>query len=175
MNHKRPGRQGFSHQSFVKVAAVAAVFAASIIAAPAADAVTGLQVQSLSDTLTPTNLASTLVGSGVTISNACNTPAQTARRALHRWWNRRRIDHRLRSRRHLQLWVRWPTSWARTRTPIRPWTTGNRATPISTDSWGQTTQDTAARSFNFTADASSVSFRYVFASEEYNEYVDSKL
>ena len=36
---------------------------------------------------------------------------------------------------------------------------------------GQITRDAAVLSFDFTPDASSISFRYVFSSEEYNEFV----
>ena len=172
MNRKRPGRQGFSHQSFVKVAAVAAVFAASIIAAPAADAVTGLQVQSLSDTLTPNNLASTLVGSGVTISNVqyagANGAAGTFTGGGTGDGSIIGFDQGVILSSGSVANVVGPNQHDNTTT--------NNGQPGDADLnglVGQTTQDAAVLSFNFTADASSVSFRYVFASEEYNEYVGS--
>ena len=40
---------------------------------------------------------------------------------------------------------------------------------------GQSSEDAAVLSFDFVPDASSVSFKYVFSSEEYNEYVEQRI
>src|SRR6266446_4099766 len=71
MIRKDPGRS-LAHP-FMRLMTVSAVLMASVVAAPAANATDALVTQSLSGALTATDLANTLVGSGVTVSNVVYT------------------------------------------------------------------------------------------------------
>lgn len=173
MTRKRPGRPGSTHRSFVKVAAVAAVFAASVVAAPAAGATTGLATQSLSDSLTPTILATTLVGTGVTISNVQYTGANGAAGTFSGGGtgdgSTIGFDQGVVLSSGSIANVVGPNSHSAVTTQ------NGQPGDAALDGLltNQSTQDAAALSFDFTANASSISFRYVFASDEYNEYVNS--
>jgi hypothetical protein len=173
MTRKHPGQPGSAHRSFVKVAAVAAVFVASVVAAPAADAVTGLQVQSLSNTLTPTDLASMLGGLGVTISNVQYTGADGAAGTFSGGGTGDGsiigFDQGVVLSSGSVSDVVGPNQYGNTTTNNeQPGDAGLDGLLV-----GQSSQDAAVLSFDFVANASSISFRYVFASEEYNEYVNS--
>jgi hypothetical protein len=173
MIRKHPGRSGAAHRSFVKVAAVAAVFVASVVAVPAAGAATGLVTQSLSGTLTATDLANTLVGSGVTVSNVVYTGADGAAGTFSGGGTG---DGSIIG--FDQGVVLSSGSIANVVGPnVANNKTTNNGQPGDSDLngllVGQSTQDAAVLSFDFVANASSISFRYVFASEEYNEYVNS--
>ena len=174
MTRKRPGRPGSTRRSFLKVAAVAAVFAASVVAAPAAGATTGLATQSLSGTLTATDLANTLVGSGVTVSNVVYTGASGAAGTFSGGGTG---DGSI-----IGFDQGVILSSGSISNVVGPNQFDNKTTangqPGDADLTGllpagQSTQDAAVLSFNFVANASSISFRYVFASDEYNEFVNS--
>lgn len=173
MIRKHPGF-GSAHPSFVKVAAVAAVFVSSVVAAPAAHATDPLVTQDLT-TLTAPDLANMLVGSGVTsISNVSYTGANNAAGEFSGGGTG--------SGATIGFDQGVVLSTGSVSNVVGP----NQSDSITTNNAGsgdadlegllsgQTTQDAAALSFNFVANASSISFQYVFASDEYNEYANTQ-
>lgn len=164
-----------AHDSLLRVTAVAAVLAASVSVAPAANAVTGLHTQSLSESLTPTDLAAALVGTGVTISNVQYTGADVAAGTFS--------GGGIGDGAIVGFDQGVVLSSGGVSNVVGP-NTSDGITVANGQSGdpdlngllpaGQSTQDAAVLTFSFVADASSISFRYVFASEEYNEYVDSQ-
>jgi hypothetical protein len=173
MTRKLSGQPGSRRPSFVKVLAVAAVFAASIVAAPAANATGGLTTQDLTGTITAADLANTLVGSGVTVSNVAYTGANNAAGTFSGGGTGDGsiigFDRGVILSSGSIANVVGPNQFNNV-------TTAN-GQPGDTDLNGllssESTQDAAVLSFNFVANASSISFRYVFASDEYNEYANS--
>lgn len=148
-----------------------AVLTGMLIGAPAASA--AVTTQSLGD-LTPTQLAGALVGSGVTVSNAQFTGANVAGGTFSGGGTGAGaiigFDQGVILSSGAIASVPGPNSSDST-------STGNgQAGDADLDALlpvGQTSQDAAVLTFDFTADASSVSFQYVFSSEEYNEFVGS--
>jgi len=154
------------------MATVAAVIVALALAPPAA-ASSGLVVQSLSETLTPTDLANALVGPGVAVSNVQFTGAEGAAGTFTGGGTG--DGSVIGFDQGIVLGTGSVTSVVGPN--INDGVTTENGTPGDADLdgllVGQSTQDTAVLSFDFVADASSISFRYVFASDEYNEYVNS--
>ncbi len=147
------------------------LLAGMVIAAPAANA--AVLTQSLGPDLTPAQLAGALVGTGVTVSNAAVHGREHRRRDVLRRRDGSGRDHRVR-----------PGSRSSARAPIANVPGPNNADNATTNNGqpgdaslnallpvGQTTKDAAVLTFDFVPDASSVSFKYVFSSEEYNEFV----
>lgn len=173
MTRKHPGRPGSRRHSFVKVAAVAAAFAASFVVAPGANADTGaLLTTPLSGALTPTNLANRLVGSGVTVSNVVYTGANGAAGTFSGGGTG---DGSIIG--FDQGVVLSSGSISNVVGPnTHPGITTANGQPGDLDLNGLlpsgSTQDASVLSFDFLANASSISFRYVFASDEYNEFVN---
>ncbi len=148
-----------------------AVLTSMLIGAPAASA--EVMTQNL-DVLTPAQLASALVGPGVTVSGAAFTGAPVAAGTFSGGGTGAGatigfVGGVILSSGDIAS-VPGPNDADGT-------TAANgQAGDADLDSLlpaGQTSQDAAVLTFNFTADASSVSFQYVFSSEEYNEFVGS--
>lgn len=173
---RRPSIPAHGHTLLLRVAAIAATLVASAIVAPAANAVTGLHTQSLSETLTPTDLATTLVGTGVTISNVQYTGANVAAGTFSGGGTG---DGSI-----VGFDQGVVLSSGAVSNVVGPNTsdgiTVENGQPGDADLNGllpveQSTQDAAVLTFDFVAEgASSVSFRYVFASDEYNEFVGTQ-
>ncbi|MGZ5297144.1 MAG: choice-of-anchor L domain-containing protein [Actinomycetota bacterium] len=149
-----------------------AVLTGMLIGAPAASA--AVLTQSLSTDLTPGQLASALVGPGVSVSNAQFTGADLAAGTFSGGGTGAGatigFDQGLILSSGAIASVPGPNSSDST-------SSGNgQAGDTALDTLlpvGQTSQDAAVLTFDFTAEASSVSFQYVFSSEEYNEFVGS--
>lgn len=151
--------------------ATTAVLAGMLIGAPAASAAVMTQSLGVGD-LTADQLASELVGPGVTVSNAQFTGADTAAGTFSGGGTGPGatigFDEGVILSSGAIASVPGPNDADDT-------TAANgQAGDADLDSLlpvGQTSQDAAVLTFKFTADASSVSFQYVFSSEEYNEFV----
>jgi hypothetical protein len=149
-----------------------AVLTGMLVGAPAASA--AVMTQSLGPDLTAADLASALVGSGVTVSNAQFTGADVAGGTFSGGGTGPGatigFDQGVILSSGAIANVPGPNTSDST-------STGNEQ-PGDADldallPEGQTSQDAAVLTFDFVPDASSVSFRYVFSSEEYNEFVGS--
>lgn len=158
-------------RSVLTMLVTTAVLTGMLIGAPAASA--AVTTQSLGD-LTPAQLASALVGSGVTVSNAQFTGADAAAGTFSGGGTGPGatigFDQGVILSSGAIASVPGPNSSDST-------STGNgQAGDASLNALlpvGQTSQDAAVLTFEFVPDASSVSFKYVFSSEEYNEFVGS--
>ena len=153
------------------IVATTAILTGMLIAAPAASA--AVLTQSLGVDLTATQLAGALVGSGVTVSNAVFTGANTAGGTFSGGGTGAGaiigFDQGV------------ILSSGAIGNVVGPNVTDNDASTnngqlgdTSLDALlpaGQSSQDAAVLTFNFVPDASSVSFKYVFSSDEYNEFV----
>jgi hypothetical protein len=146
-----------------------AVLTGMLIGAPPASAAVVTQ-----SGLTPIQLASALVGSGVTVSNAQFAGANVASGTFAGGGTGAGAiigfdQGVILSTGAIANVVGPNTSDSITTVNGQPGDAGLDALlPV-----GQTSQDAAVLTFDFTADASSVSFQYVFSSEEYNEFVGS--
>lgn len=149
-----------------------AVLTGMLIGAPAARA--AVMTQSLSSGLTPAQLATALVGSGVTVSNAQFTGADAAGGTFSGGGTGPEaaigFDQGVILSSGAIATVPGPNNSDGATTANGQSGDADLDTLLPS---GQASQDAAALTFDFTADASSVSFRYVFSSEEYNEYVGS--
>jgi hypothetical protein len=170
MIRKHP-RRGSAHP-FLKVMAAAVVLAASVVTAPAANATDPLVTQDLT-TLTATHLADMLGGLGVTVSNVVYTGAPNAAGAFSGGGTGNGaiigFDQGI------------VLSTGSVSNVVGPNLVGD-VTTVNEQAGDSdldgllpsgSTQDAAVLSFDFVANASSVSFRYVFASDEYNEFVNA--
>ena len=157
------------------IMATTAILTGMLIAAPAASA--AVLTQSLGPDLTATQLATALVGSGVTVSNAVFTGALAAGGTFSGGGTGAGgiigFDQGV------------VLSTGLIGNVVGPNVTDNDASTnngqpgdpfldqILSDipPGDQTTQDASVLTFNFVPDASVISFKYVFSSDEYNEYV----
>jgi hypothetical protein len=151
-----------------------AVLAAMAIGAPAASAA-GLTTHSLGVDLTAADLAGALVGSGVTVSNAQFTGANVAGGTFSGGGTG--ADAIIGFDQGVILSTGLIESVVGPNTSDSTSTGNGQPGDVDLDALlpaGQDTFDAAVLTFDFVPDASSVSFRYVFSSEEYNEYVGSE-
>jgi hypothetical protein len=128
----------------------------------------GLATQDLAGGLTPSDLANKLVGSGVTVSNATYTGANTAGGTFSGGTEILDFEDGV------------ILSSGNVATVVGP----NQFDSVTTSHGGPGdadldalvnggTQDAAVLEFDFVPDADKIFFSYVFASDEYNEYVNS--
>jgi fibronectin type III domain protein len=148
----------------------AAILTGMLIAAPVASA--AVLTQSLGPDLTATQLAGALVGTGVTVSNAVFSGANTAGGTFSGGGTGGGaivgFDQGVILSTGAIASVPGPNNADNATTDnVQP----GDASLDSLLPVGQASQDAAVLTFNFVPDASSVSFRYVFSSEEYNEFV----
>ena len=152
--------------------ATMAVLTGMLIAAPAANA--AVITQDMGSGLTAAQLASALVGAGVTVSNAQFTGADAAGGTFSGGGTG--LGAIIGFEQGVLLSsgdiadVVGPNAYDNTQTSNL---TAGDADLDALLPAGQASQDAASLTFDFVPDASSVSFRYVFSSEEYNEYVNS--
>jgi hypothetical protein len=152
--------------------ATLAILASMLITAPAASA--AVITTPLGGAVTPAALASALVGTGVTVSNAQFAGANVAGGTFAGGGTGPSgivgfEQGVILSSGAIANVVGPNNSDSATTSNGQPGDASlNVLLPV-----GQTTQDAAVLTFDFEPDASSVSFRYVFSSEEYNEYVGS--
>jgi hypothetical protein len=146
------------------------VLTGMLIGAPAANA--AVLTQSLGVDLTPTQLASALVGSGVTVSNAQFTGADVAGGTFSGGGTGAGAT--------IGFDAGVILSSGAIASVVGPNTVDNVTTingqlgDASLDALlpaGQSSEDAAVLTFDFVPDASCVSFKYVFSSDEYNEFV----
>lgn len=130
--------------------------------------VTGLNVSDLSGSLTPTDLASTVVGKGVTISNVSYIGSQIAAGTFVGGGEIIGFDSGI------------VLSSGAVASVVGPNGSNSMSTAhgLGGDSSldllsGHTTYDAAILEFDFVPDKDHVTFQFVFASEEYNEYANS--
>jgi hypothetical protein len=154
------------------VLVTSAMLTGMLIGAPAASA--AVLTHSLGGDLTPAQVAEALVGSGVTVSNAQFTGADVAAGTFSGGGTGPGaiigFDQGVILSSGAIASVPGPNSSDSTSTGNGQAGDGDLDALLPV---GQTSQDAAVLTFDFTPDASSVSFRYVFSSEEYNEYVNS--
>ncbi len=141
----------------------------AIGALPAASASAQLTTESLSATLTAQDLANSLVGSGVTVSNVTYTGADVAAGTFAGGGGGIiGFDSGI---------ILSSGDIANILGPnVADDITGANATPGDTDLdsiASFSTQDAAVLEFDFVPSASTVTFSYVFASDEYNDFVNS--
>jgi hypothetical protein len=149
-----------------------AVLAGMLFTAPGASA--AVTTHSLGVDLTAADLASALVGSGVTVSNAQFTGANTAGGTFAGGGTG--PDATIGFDQGVILSSGAIASVPGPNGSDSTTTTNGQSGDADLDALlpsGQSSQDAAVLTFDFMADASSVSFQYVFSSEEYNEYVGS--
>lgn len=139
--------------------------AATVAAAPSALAVTGTSDLT---TLTPAQLASELVGAGVSISNVTYTGHPTAGGTFSGGAGSVGFDTGV------------ILATGSVANAVGPNTVDSKTTSFGTPGdadltalAGVTTRDAAVLEFDFVPNSSTVFFQYVFASEEYNEFVNS--
>ena len=150
-----------------------AVLVGMLIAAPAASA--AVMTHGLGVDLTAADLASALVGPGVSVSNAQFTGANPAGGTFSGGGTG--PDATIGFDQGVILSSGAIGSVPGPNNSDAATTANGQPGDADLDSLlpsGQSSQDAAVLTFDFTADASSVSFRYVFSSEEYNEYVGSE-
>lgn len=149
-----------------------AVLAGMLIGAPAASA--AVLTQSLSGDLTPLQLAGALVGTGVTVSNAQYVGANGAAGTFSGGGTGAGaiigFDQGVILSSGAIASVVGPNTLDNATTQNDA---GGDADLDALLPVGQLSEDAAVLTFDFVPDASSVSFKYVFSSEEYNEYVGS--
>ena len=150
--------------------ATLAVLAGMLVTAPAANA--AILTQSLGPDLTPAQLAGALVGTGVTVSNAQFTGANIAGGTFSGGGTGAGAiigfeQGAVLSSGAIANVVGPNNADNATTSNGQPGDASlNALLPV-----GQSTNDAASLTFDFVPDASSVTFRYVFSSEEYNEFV----
>lgn len=131
----------------------------------------GLSTQDLTQGVTPAQMAQTLAGAGVTVSNVVYTGADSAAGVFSGGTDILGFESGI------------ILSSGIIRNVIGPNSTGDitsdNLTPgdagldeLTGD--GNATQDAAILSFDFVPDGDSVKFQYVFASDEYNEFVNTE-
>jgi Fibronectin type III domain len=148
----------------------AAILAGMLIAAPAASA--AVLTQSLGVDLTATQLAGALVGSGVSVSNAVFTGADAAAGTFSGGGTG--AGSTIGFDQGVVLSTGAIASVPGPNDQDNATTNNGQGGDSDLDALlpiGQASQDASVLTFNFVPDASSVSFRYVFSSEEYNEFV----
>jgi Fibronectin type III domain len=154
------------------VVALMVIATLAVGAGPASATPGDLSTQSLSATLTPTQLAQDLAGEGVTVSNVSYTGANVAAGRFQD------------SGSAPDLIVGFDGGVILSSGSIASVVGPNASDSITTVNEypgdadlegllpaGQFTFDATVLSFDFVPDADAISFRYVFASDEYNEYV----
>jgi len=128
----------------------------------------GLHTEDLTGALTPDDLAQTLVGAGVTVSGATYTGADVASGLFTGGTGIVGFEEGLLLTSGNAANVIGPN--------VQDGITGDNAAPGDADLDAlipQDTNDASVLEFEFTADADTVYFEYVFASDEYNEYVNT--
>ncbi len=144
------------------VVAFAAISSGTAMASP------GFVTEDLSGALTPDDLANTLVGAGVSISNVTYAGADVAAGKFSGGTGIIDYDAGVILSSGNIVNVVGPN--------VEDGKTGVNGTPGDADLdalSGFTTFDAAVLEFDFVPDADTVYFQYVFASDEYNEYVNS--
>ena len=133
--------------------------------------VTGLSTQDLTQGVTATQLAQTLAGAGVTVSNVTYTGADSAAGTFSGGTGIVGFESGIILSSGIIRNVIGPnTTGDITATNLTPGDTGlNRLTGD-----GNLTEDAAILSFDFVPNGDSVKFEYVFASDEYNEFVNTE-
>lgn len=153
--------------------AIVSALLAVTLAAPAAQATPGLVTTDLNGGVTAADLAATLVGPGVSVSNVQYVGASDAAGTFSGGGTGAGaiigFDQGVILSSGSIAKVVGPNQFGNV--------TADNGQPGDADLEGllsgQTTYDAAALSFDFVPDATSISFRYVFASDEYNEYANS--
>ncbi|MFL6238767.1 MAG: choice-of-anchor L domain-containing protein [Actinomycetes bacterium] len=129
-----------------------------------------IQVSDLTSGVTAQDLANALVGSGVTVSNVTYSGADGAAGSYTATGTQVGFPSGVVLSSGAAVDIEGPNVSSNTTTG---WgTPGNPDLDPLTN--GFTTQDAATLSFDFVPTAGTVSFQYVFGSEEYNEYVNSE-
>jgi len=147
-----------------------AVLTGMLIGAPAANA--AVLTQDLGPGLTPTQLAAALVGTGVTVSNAQFTGVNGAGGTFSGGGTGAGATIGFDTGVILSSGAIGSVPGPNTVDNIT--TVNGQPGDASLDSLlpaGESSEDAAVLTFDFVPDASSVSFKYVFSSDEYNEFV----
>ena len=150
--------------------ATLAVLAGMLVTAPAANA--AILTQSLGPDLTPAQLAGALVGTGVTVSNAQFTGANIAGGTFSGGGTG--AGAIIGFEQGVVLSSGAIASVVGPNNADNATTSNGQPGDASLNALlpvGQSTNDAASLTFDFVPDASSVTFKYVFSSEEYNEFV----
>lgn len=132
----------------------------------AAPGIGGLATQDLTGTLTPQDLVYTLVGPGITVSNVTYTGAKVAAGVFNGGSGIIGFESGIILSSGDIKNVIGPNMWDDAGVDNK--TSGDSAL---TNLSGFPTHDAAVLEFDFVPQASNIKFNYVFASEEYNEYV----
>jgi pimeloyl-ACP methyl ester carboxylesterase len=130
---------------------------------------TGLVVQDLTGSLTPTDLANALMGEGVTISNVTFTGAEVSSGMFSGGEGIIGFDAGVILSSGSANNVVGPNQFDNVST-----NNGLPGDPDLDALSGYTTYDAAILEFNFVPNGDHISFQFVFASDEYNEYVNSQ-
>lgn len=158
----------------LEILVVLGLLAPSLVMAPAASADPGLSTQDLSGALTADDLAAALVGTGVTVSNVAFTGAAVAAGKFSGGGTGPGAIIGFDQGVILSSGAVGNVVGPNEEDGIT--TVNDQPGDADLDGLlpeGQSTQDAAALTFDFVPDASSISFRYVFSSDEYNEFVGS--
>jgi hypothetical protein len=147
--------------------AAATMLSAMLLAGPAM-AANGLQVSDLTGPLTPTDLANELTGAGVTVSNVQYVGDDRAAGTFSGGTGIIGFEDGIVLSSGQAADIVGPNTSPSTTTEF-----GTPGDPQLEALAGVSTNDAAILSFDFVPDSDRVFFRYVFGSEEYNEWVGS--
>jgi hypothetical protein len=132
---------------------------------------TGLSTQDLTQGVTATQLAQTLAGTGITVSNVTYTGADSAAGTFSGGTDIVGFESGIILSSGIIRNVIGPNTMPNVTSDNL--TAGDAALDQLTGA-GNATQDAAILSFDFVPDGDSVKFEYVFASDEYNEFVNTE-